>query len=144
MKTESGSQCHGWHVHVCARRARENVIYSKHVSAFKCARVTASSVLIGFSVCMFWVESLIHCCGGHLVWNWRMETKLRFLDEVLARPDGSLCSSLAAQLLAAHINTHMLMHEYMCECIQSDARRQRLMAHTDLIHILYTSQHFLF
>ncbi len=34
-----------------------------------------------------------------------METKMRLLDEVLAGPDGSLCSSLAAQLLAAH-QTH--------------------------------------
>ncbi len=46
-----------------------------------------------------------------------METKMSLLDEVLAGPDGSLCSSLAAQLLAAHQNTHMLMHKYMRECI---------------------------
>jgi len=58
-----------------------------------------------------------------------METKLRFLDEVLAGPDGSLCSSLAAQLLAARINTHMLMHKYMRECIHmhTESHRCRLM-----------------
>lgn len=57
-----------------------------------------------------------------------METKLRFLDEVLAGPDGSLCSSLAAQLLAAHINTHMLMHKYMRECIHMH-RVSQMQAH---------------
>lgn len=75
------------------------------------------------------------------MWNWRMETKLRFLDEVFARPDGSLCSSLAAQLLAAHINTHMLMHKYMRECIHMHRVRRSQTeaygAHTymDLLYI---------
>ncbi len=101
---------------MCVQRERGSDSWQTGLSVCVCVCVTESSLLIGCSVCMFWVESLIHGCGGHLVWNWRMETKLRFLDEVLAGPDGSLCSSLAAQLLATH-KTHMLMHKYMRECI---------------------------
>lgn len=71
-----------------------------------------------------------------------METKMRFLDEVLAGPDGSLCSSLAAQLLAAHQNTHMLMHKYMRECIHMHGVSQmRLMAahtHTAFLEGYFT------
>lgn len=65
-----------------------------------------------------------------------METKLRFLDEVLAGPDGSLCSSLAAQLLAAHINTHMLIHKYMRECIHMHRVSQMQAYGSSCAHII--------